>query len=566
MDIKLKNSRRLGIIIAILTIVCITAGVLACYPHIWNQLNHGSFIDSIDDYDWDNYWRLQTMVWWMLFGTAAVTVLTAFITGLIKPLGLTEWKVFYLPFELLAVIAIVVSPLMLEVGDLVTDIVLHTMTGELQDGLGQALYINQSLADVLIMGGNAVMWMLIVAFTYWLTISAASIFTLGIKRWFWERTLTGRFIRWGKKMIEVTCRQIGSVDFRDRPTKLILKIVGVNFLLLTIISSFWFYGIFGLLVYSIVLFFLLRRIYDDMQGKYQILLGAAGKMAEGNLDVEMKGELGVFEPLRGEMYKIRNGFKLAVEEEVKSRSMKTELITNVSHDLKTPLTAIITYVNLLKDENITPEQRTDYIEVLDRKSMRLKSLIEDLFEISKANSDNVTLNLVEVDIASLMKQVRLELDDKLSDSGIDFRWNIPAEKVLLTLDSEKTYRIFENLLVNIIKYALPGSRAYIEIEEQEENVTVSMKNISAAEICLSGSEITERFVRGDASRNTEGSGLGLAIAKSFTEIQGGTMELSIEADLFKVVLIWKKQGGQNEKAVLELEETEKVTLNKTQEG
>lgn len=268
-------------------------------------------------------------------------------------------------------------------------------------------------------------------------------------------------------------------------------------------------------------------------------------MAEGDLEVEIQENLGVFEPLKGEIARIQGGFRKAVEAEVRSRSMKTELITNVSHDLKTPLTAIITYVNLLKEKNITPQERDSYIQVLDQKSMRLKSLIEDLFEISKANSNNVTLNLMDVDVVSLMKQVRLEMDDKIASSGIDFRFQLPDHKVILRLDSDKTYRIFENLLVNIVKYGLAGTRAYVEIEENEKQVVISMKNISAAE--LSGEQdLTERFVRGDASRNTEGSGLGLAIAGSFTKLQKGEMEVSVEADLFKVCLMWRKSGEKAE--------------------
>ena len=338
-----------------------------------------------------------------------------------------------------------------------------------------------------------------------------------------------------------TCELIETIDFREDSTKRLLKIVGVNFLLLSVISCFWFFGIFGLLVYSVVLFFLLRRIYSNLQGKYQIILDAAGKMAQGDLDVEIEGGLGIFEPLRGEITKIRNGFKKAVDEEVRSRSMKTELITNVSHDLKTPLTAIITYVNLLKKDDTTEEEKKEYIRILDQKSMRLKSLIEDLFEISRANSNNVTLNLVEADVVSLMKQVRLELDDKICGSEIDFRFHLPDERVLLLLDSEKTYRVFENLLVNIVKYAMPGTRAYVEIREEKETAMISFKNISAVEITLSGEDITERFVRGDTSRNTEGSGLGLAIARSFTELMGGAMDVSIEADLFKVRLVFPKK-------------------------
>ena len=275
-----------------------------------------------------------------------------------------------------------------------------------------------------------------------------------------------------------------------------------------------------------------------MHEKYRVLLNGINRIAEGDLDAEIEEDLGIFEPFREQINKIRAGFKKAVDEEVKSQSMKTELITNVSHDLKTPLTAIITYVNLLKDENATEEEKKSYIQVLEQKSMRLKVLIEDLFEVSKANSRNVTLNLIDLDIVSLMKQVRLELDDKISTSQVEFKWNLPEEPVVLKLDSDKTYRIFENLLVNIVKYGMPGSRAYIDIEKNEKQVKVSMKNISAVELSDNGIDMTERFVRGDKSRNTEGSGLGLAIAKSFAEVQKGKLEVEIEADLFKVLITW----------------------------
>ena len=219
--------------------------------------------------------------------------------------------------------------------------------------------------------------------------------------------------------------------------------------------------------------------------------------------------------------------------------MKAELITNVSHDLKTPLTAIITYVNLLKEDGISEQQRKEYLNVLEKKSLRLKVLIEDLFEVSKANSQNITLNLTEVDIMSLLKQVSFEMSDRWEEQSLDVRMNLTEEKVLLSLDSQKTYRIYENLFGNIAKYALPGTRVYVNGFRIDDTVVITLKNISAQEITVASSELTERFVRGDASRNTEGSGLGLAIAKSFTELQGGELSLEVDGDLFKATTVWK---------------------------
>lgn len=326
------------------------------------------------------------------------------------------------------------------------------------------------------------------------------------------------------------------VDLKNEATKSMLKIVGVNFLLLAVICCMWFFGIFALVVYSVILFFILNKFLGDIRMRYDILLKGVNRIAEGNLDVEIKEDLGVFEPFKEELVKIQSGFKVAVEEEVKSQRMKTELITNVSHDLKTPLTAIITYVNLLKEDGVTEEQRDSYIAVLEKKSMRLKYLIEDLFEVSKANSNNVTLDYVDVDIVNLFRQTQTELSDKIEESSLIFRCSLPNEKVILRLDSQKTYRIFENLLNNILKYAMPGTRVYIDIEKHDTCVTIVMKNISGMELSLNGMEITERFVRGDEARNTEGSGLGLAIVKSFTEVQGGSMDVDIDGDLFKVML------------------------------
>lgn len=393
-----------------------------------------------------------------------------------------------------------------------------------------------------------VIWGTVFAIVYWTAACLRNIYTLGIMRYIHERTffcISWKYIRRAWNYLAGRTRSLGrrihrsitDIDLTEKSSKKILEIVLINFVVLALLCTMWFVGIMALVVYSVILFFVLRKYYDDIKEKYSILLKATNEIAEGNLDVSIEEDLGVFSPFQNELQKIQQGFKKAVDEEVKSQRMKTELITNVSHDLKTPLTAIITYVNLLKDEK-DEEKQKDYIAVLERKSLRLKVLIEDLFEISKASSKNVTLNIVDVDVVNLFKQVKLELEDKITEAGLEFRCIYPEGKVIAPLDSQKTYRVFENLITNIIKYAMPHTRVYIEIAKEDKEVVVRMKNVSAAELNFNPEEITERFVRGDASRNTEGSGLGLAIAKSFVELQKGKFKVETEADLFKVEIRW----------------------------
>lgn len=332
------------------------------------------------------------------------------------------------------------------------------------------------------------------------------------------------------------------LNFQDQMNRTILKIVILNFIAFSVISFFWYYKSVALIIYSVVLFLFLRKYFADLQGQYRTLLKDTGMLANGNLDILLESDYGVFNPVGEELARIQSGLKKAVEEEVKSERMKTELVTNVSHDLKTPLTAIITYIDLLKQEK-NEEKQQEYIEVLERKSLRLKVLIEDLFEISKASSRNVTMNFMKVDIVGLLKQVGLEYDGKIKEANLDFKWRLPEEKLILWLDSQKTYRIFENLIVNITKYAMPHTRVYVEMKQMNDKVHIMMKNVSAAELNFNTEEITDRFVRGDVSRNTEGSGLGLAIAKSFTELQGGDLKVSTDADLFKVEIVFPCMKG-----------------------
>ena len=423
---------------------------------------------------------------------------------------------------------------------------------------------------------NAGMWMILFGIALWGGACLQEMFVL--KKSYWrERTVCAKIYQWSKsgneqygdKVKQGASEAVGSfqrvwkkikghfhkvydeflhMDLQENTNKMIIKALVINFFLLLLITCLWFYGIFALILYSMVLFLILRKYSQDVKKKYALLLEATNLLADGNLDAPIEGDLGIFNPMKVEIQKIQKGFQKAVQEEVKSERMKTELITNVSHDLKTPLTAIITYVDLLKSEE-DPEKRKEYLEVLEKKSLRLKVLIEDLFEISKATSKSVTMNFMKVDIVGLLKQVGLECDEKIKAANLDFRWNLPEGKVVMLLDSQKTYRIFENLIVNITKYAMPHTRVYIELIDEGSHISVSMKNVSASELNFNTDEITDRFVRGDVSRNTEGSGLGLAIAKSFTELQYGTLKISTDADLFKVVIRLPKRSESEEENV-----------------
>ncbi|MDO4535363.1 MAG: sensor histidine kinase, partial [Clostridium perfringens] len=313
-----------------------------------------------------------------------------------------------------------------------------------------------------------------------------------------------------------------------------------NAIILSIMSMFWFFGVFGIIIYSIIVFNLAKKYMDDINIKYNKLLKSTNAIAQGNLSIEINEDLGVLNPLKEEVEKIQSGFKKAVEKEVKSEKMKTELISNVSHDLKTPLTSIITYVDLLKDDTLSNEKKKQYLDVLDRKSQSLQYLIEDLFEISKVNSKNISLNITNVDLVYLMKQTILELDHKIKERDLKIKTNFNKDKILCPLDSQRTFRIFENLITNIIKYSLESSRVYIDILERDKNIEITLKNIAKEEIDFNSKDIIERFVRGDKSRNAEGSGLGLAIAKSFVEVQGGTFHIVLDGDLFKVIIKFSK--------------------------
>lgn len=484
------------------------------------------------------YWDMGVII--VIIVLAVFVALIALILPFFKKLNTGYEKLFCMPFELicgLGVSGFFGAWLMFE-------IMCVSTLEEVERGWSNAAILGYPVNDEVIYGlvlaANFIGWTVCFLAEYTVVSSIRQFLSHPIE-YLKNRLLGVMIIRWIWRQCKRFVHFMTDIDISEKMHSSIVKIVLLNFLLVAAMCCGWFVGIGAAVVYSVIVYLILRKKGKTIQTQYNSILHATEQMAEGELRITLQEDLGMFEPLGTKLTQVQEGFSKAVAQEAKSQNMKTELISNVSHDLKTPLTAIITYISLLKQEGNTPEQRKSYIQTLDMKSQRLKVLIEDLFEVSKAQSGNIQLNMMEVDVVSLMKQLRLEMEDKIADSDLTFRWNLPEEKVILTLDGQKTYRIFENLLTNALKYAMPQSRVYVDVLPSEEGVQIVFKNISATEIAADADSLTERFVRGDASRNSEGSGLGLAIVKSFTEIQGGTFKIDVDGDLFKAVLTWKRQ-------------------------
>lgn len=344
-----------------------------------------------------------------------------------------------------------------------------------------------------------------------------------------------------KKNITIKCwNYLSEIMTRSSLIKTFLIMSGlyvISGLLLFVVSGILSIFPIGILIGIIltiiyIVIFIKELIYLD-----KIIIGSkAATEGKLNCNIEEKGR-GHLRELAHDINNIRDGLRKSIESEMKSENMKTELITNVSHDLKTPLTSIINYIDLLKRENIESETAKDYINILDKKSQRLKVLIDDLFEASKATSGAMELNITKIDIVQLLKQSLGENDERFKNSNLSVKLDIPDTKIFINGDGQRLYRVFENLISNIVKYSLSNTRVYIQMYVDDENkVIIIMRNISAYELDFCANEITNRFKRGDSSRSTEGSGLGLAIAKSIVELHGGKFNIEVDGDLFKSII------------------------------
>ena len=292
----------------------------------------------------------------------------------------------------------------------------------------------------------------------------------------------------------------------------------------------------------IVLFFFEKCIFIPLIFYFAVIINqlenTSKKLALGDMSatVNTKYFVGPFKRQGNHLNSIKLGISQAVEDKMKSERFKTELITNVSHDIKTPLTSIINYVDLLSKEDLQNETAEEYIQIISKNSDRLKKLVVDLVDASKASSGVLQLDMQPLNIDVLLEQIGGEYLERLNNNHLELIMRKPEESIRIMADGQRIYRIFDNLLNNICKYAMPNTRVYLLLEKQGEKAVISFKNISATELDISANDLMERFVRGDKSRNTEGSGLGLSIAESLTKLQNGEFQIQIDGDLFKIVI------------------------------
>ncbi|OAX48324.1 sensor histidine kinase [Paenibacillus sp. AD87] len=310
---------------------------------------------------------------------------------------------------------------------------------------------------------------------------------------------------------------------------------------------FWeavtYYGQGWLILYLLLFVLFLVPYMLSKLGRFMAIINGSKEIAKGNIQnsIQDNGNDSLSE-LAGYINNMKAGYQSALEHQMKSERLKTELITNVSHDLKTPLTSIINYVDLLKKENHPSETTRAYIETLERKALRLKLLIEDLFDISKMASGTIELDMEYVDVATLLTQAIAESNTHMGQASLEIRERIAKFPIHANLDGNKIWRVFENLISNAQKYSLPGTRIYIYLDETDDLVRFKIQNTSAYEIDFDAEELFERFKRADESRQTEGSGLGLAIVKSIVELHGGKIKVEIHGDQFNVIVHLPKKG------------------------
>lgn len=371
-----------------------------------------------------------------------------------------------------------------------------------------------------------------------------SLFFIGIDIYYVKYSLCSGFVRFlkedtwiGNRIVELYAgiKDLSNYDLDQKIKNLILKGVLLNTTLMFLCALFW--GWLFVLIYGVVSYIFLLHQAQRIVKEYDKLLVRLDRIAQGDFEVDEQYQTSILPSLQEKLDTVQEDFEEAVKERVRSQNLRTELITNVSHDLKTPLTGIKNYLELLNDPQLSTEDKEEYLVRLNQYTDRLSKLIEDLFEVSKANSGNINLETQNVDIVSLVEQVVVENETMLEKKGLSSVIRKPQEPVICLLDGNKTVRIFENLLSNVAKYALENTRVFVTIEKnQDQVVDITIQNISKTPLDFDPQDITERFARADQSRHEEGSGLGLAIVKSFCEIQNGSFTVQLDGDVFKAIV------------------------------
>lgn len=373
-----------------------------------------------------------------------------------------------------------------------------------------------------------------------------SLFFIGIDIYYVKYSLCSGFVRFlkedtwiGNRIVELYAgiKDLSNYDLDQKIKNLILKGVLLNTALMFLCALFW--GWLFVLIYGVVSYIFLLHQAQRIVKEYDKLLVRLDRIAQGDFKVDEQYQTSILPSLQEKLDTVQEDFEEAVKERVRSQNLRTELITNVSHDLKTPLTGIKNYLELLNDPQLSTEDKEEYLVRLNQYTDRLSKLIEDLFEVSKANSGNINLETQNVDIVSLVEQVVVENETMLEKKGLSSVIRKPQEPIICLLDGNKTVRIFENLLSNVAKYALENTRVFVTIEKNQDQVDITIQNISKTPLDFDPQDITERFVRADQSRHEEGSGLGLAIVKSFCEIQNGSFTVQLDGDVFKAIVQFK---------------------------
>lgn len=355
---------------------------------------------------------------------------------------------------------------------------------------------------------------------------------------FWKNSLLRRILKWIGKCNRKIIDFIGSFSRNtSEKIKVLFGIGGFVFLqfllMLFMINASGIFALVLIVADVAAIVYAVRKV-DGLD----LVMDGLKKISDGELQYKIKTEqlTGKYKAMAEYINNIGDGLDAAVENSLKKERMQTVLITNVSHDLKTPLTSIINYVDLLKRENLTDPKVQEYLRILDEKSQRLKVLTEDVVEASKASTGNIKFEMNDIDFVEMVQQVIGEFEEKFQEKNLTMMVHFTDEPSMIYADGQKMWRVLENVFGNVAKYAMEGTRVYAEISNKDKKVIFSLKNISAQPLNFSADELTERFIRGDVARNTEGSGLGLSIAKSLTELQGGEFKLYLDGDLFKVMI------------------------------